>query len=121
MQRDELAPPVDVERLARVLAAQAAEILDIPLDEAEVDLTASLYAPNGFRLGDRILDSQQLFEMVVTLEEETGVLLLDALGVRRETGLIDLARLVADRADPERIAELLHPSPGVPDLGGGSL
>jgi hypothetical protein len=118
MQRDELALPVDVERLARVLAAQAAEILDVEVDEAEVDLTASLYAPDGFRLGDRVLDSQELFEMVVTLEEETGVSLLDALGVRRQTGLIDLARLVADRADPARIAELLQPSPGVPGPGG---
>jgi acyl carrier protein len=118
MQHDELAPPVDVERLARVLAAQAAEILDVPVDEAEVDLTASLYAPNGFRLGDRVLDSQELFEMVVTLEEETGVSLLDVLGVRPQASLIDLAGLVADRADPERIAELLHPSPGVPGLRG---
>lgn len=118
MQRDELALPVDVERLARVLAVQAAEILDVPVDEAEIDLTANLYAPKGFRLGDRVLDSQELFEMVVTLEEETGVPLLEVLGVRQETGLIDLARLVADRADPERIAELLHPSPDVPGLGG---
>ncbi|HZM81224.1 MAG TPA: hypothetical protein VFC19_36320 [Candidatus Limnocylindrales bacterium] len=118
MQRDELALSVDIERLARVLAAQAAEILDVPVDEGEVDLTASLYGPNGFRLGDRVLDSQELFEMVVTLEEETGVPLLDALGVQPQASLIDLARLVADRADPERIAKLLHPSPGVAGLCG---
>jgi hypothetical protein len=112
MQRNELAlPAVDVERLARALAAQAADILDVQVDEAEVDLTASLYGPNGFRLGDRILDSQELFEMVVTLEEETGVSLLDSLGVWPQASLMDLARLVAHRAAPERVADLLHPAP----------
>jgi acyl carrier protein len=95
-------------RLTDLEAAVAREILRIARDELAIAAEPAPEEPLAGRL-----DSLQLLSLVVAVEDRFRVILSDddARGTR---SLEDLARLVARRAPPERLARAdppEHPSP----------
>jgi hypothetical protein len=90
-----------VRRLARLHDAEH-------LDLATVDRDASFFAPTGFALGERVLDSLDLVEMIVTFEVDFRVQIVEDHDVRQFDSISKLTRLLmqiaqqADRAEFQR-------------------
>jgi hypothetical protein len=75
------------------------------LDEASVDCHASFFAPTGFSLGDRVLDSLDIVEIIVTVEVDFGVDLVEAHDIATFDSISKLCALLERVAQPAARAE----------------
>jgi hypothetical protein len=78
---------------------------DGDLDEASVDCQASFFAPTGFSLGDRVLDSLDIVEIVVTVEVDFGVELVETHDIATFDSISKLCALLEQIAQPAARAE----------------
>jgi hypothetical protein len=75
------------------------------VDIAIVDCDASFFAPTGFYIGDRVLDSLDIVEMIVTLEVDFGIGIVESYDVTQFDSIEKLSRLLEAIAPPvERAA-----------------
>ncbi len=75
------------------------------LAAATADCDASFFAPTGFFLGDRVLDSLDIVEMVVALEVDFGIRIVEAHDVTTYDSIAKLCLLITDVAgEDERAA-----------------
>src|SRR5580692_10220616 len=75
------------------------------VDIARVDCDASFFAPTGFYIGDRVLDSLDIVEMVVALEVDFGIGIVESYDVTQFDSIEKLSRLLEAVAPPvERTA-----------------
>jgi acyl carrier protein len=75
------------------------------LDESSVDCRASFFAPTGFSLGDRVLDSLDIVEIIVTLEVDFGVDLVEAHDIATFDSISKLCVLLEQITQPAARAE----------------
>lgn len=68
-----------------------------------IDHDASFFGADGFRLGDRELDSIDFVEMIVTIEDDFGISILDAGEVEEIDSVEKLAAFARANADPARV------------------
>lgn len=75
------------------------------VDEASVDRHASFFAPAGFSLGDFVLDSLDIVEIIVTVEVDFGVDLVEAHDITTFDSISKLCALLERIAQPVARAE----------------
>jgi hypothetical protein len=75
------------------------------LDESSVDCHASFFAPTGFSIGDRVLDSLDIVEIIVTLEVDFDVDLVEAHDIATFDSISKLCALLERIAQPATRAE----------------
>lgn len=103
----DLVPGAASPALATALIKRIAARLGIELaPDAPIDADASFFDEGGFRFGGVDFDSMDFVEMLFSLEEETGVAILDAQDVEEFDTISKLAAYLEQHADPERIATL---------------
>lgn len=83
-------------RVGTLFDAEPAEA-DWPLDRD--------FAADPIIFGDHALDSLDLIEVMMVLEEELNVQLLDSDDVQRLSSLLGVASEIARNADQERLAD----------------
>ena len=71
---------------------------DIALDPAAVDCQASFFAPAGFYMGDHVLDSLDIVEMIVALEVDFKVSIVNARDVTQYDSIAKLSGLLEEVA-----------------------
>lgn len=64
------------------------------LDPAAIDCDASFFAPTGFYMGARVLDSLDIVEMVVALEVDFNIDIVMAHDVAQYDSIAKLSRLL---------------------------
>jgi acyl carrier protein len=74
-----------------------------PAPDEVIDHDASFFAPEGFALGDRELDSVDFVEMIVAIEDDLGVSILDAADVENIDSIQKLAAFAEASADTTRL------------------
>lgn len=74
-------------------------------DEATVDRQASFFAPTGFSLGGRVLDSLDIVEIIVTVEVDFAVDLVEAHDIAAFDSIAKLSALLERIAQPAARAE----------------
>ncbi|MFL5911046.1 MAG: acyl carrier protein [Gaiellaceae bacterium] len=74
-----------------------------PAPGEAIDHEASFFAADGFRLGDRELDSIDFVEMIVAIEDDLGVSILDAADVENIDSIQKLAAFAEASAATTRL------------------
>jgi len=65
-----------------------------PLDVATVDCHASFFAPTGFFLGDHVLDSLDIVDILVALQLDFNINIMDTYSVTEYDSIAKLSLLV---------------------------
>jgi acyl carrier protein len=94
-------PSTDLERAIVQCLSNA---MDYDIDREAVDCAASFFDPTGYHLGDYILDSLDIVEMLITLEADVGVAIITQSDATRFSSISRLGELIASTADSERRA-----------------
>jgi acyl carrier protein len=71
---------------------------ELGVDVAAVDCHASFFAPTGFRIGDHVLDSLDIVEMIVALEVDFDVSIVETRDVTQYDSIAKLSVLLEEIA-----------------------
>ena len=86
--------------LERAIVRRLGRLHDELFDVDAVDLEASFFAPTGFYLGERVLDSLDIVEMIVALEVDFSVSIVESHEVARYDSIAKLTVLLEEVAGP---------------------
>jgi hypothetical protein len=78
---------------------------EVALDEASVDRHASFFSPTGFSVGDHLLDSLDIVELIVTVEVDFGVELVEAHDIAMFDSISKLCALLERTTKPAVLTE----------------
>ncbi len=90
--------------IARAIRARVASLFEMELGDAEWPVDHD-YVTAPVMLGDHALDSLDLVEVMMVLEDELDVRLIDAEEMRELTSLTSVGVALEARADAERLAD----------------
>jgi acyl carrier protein len=91
--------------LEQVVARRLAHLHDGErVDRAAIDCDASFFAPTGFYVGDDVLDSLDIVEMIVALEVDFHVDIVMAHDVTQYDSIAKLSRLLEQIAGATELA-----------------
>ena len=91
--------------LVRAVARRLADLHDgESFDPTAVDCDASFFAPTGFCVGDHVLDSLDIVEMIVVLEVDFDVDIVMAHDVAEFESIVKLSRLLEEIAGVAELA-----------------
>jgi hypothetical protein len=74
------------------------------VDPAAIDCDASFFAPTGFYVGEHVLDSLDIVEMIVALEVDLNVDIVMTHDVAQYDSIAKLGRLLAQIAGTSELA-----------------
>jgi acyl carrier protein len=74
------------------------------VDSTAIDCDASFFAPTGFSVGDDVLDSLDIVEMIVTLEVDFDIDIVMAHDVTQYDSIAKLSRLLEEVAGAAELA-----------------
>jgi acyl carrier protein len=91
--------------LEQAVARRVARLHDgESVDHALIDCDASFFAPTGFYVGDKVLDSLDIVEMIVALEVDFDIDIVMAHDVTRYDSIAKLSRLLEEIVGATEIA-----------------
>jgi predicted short-subunit dehydrogenase-like oxidoreductase (DUF2520 family) len=88
--------------LAVALLRRAEAVLRLPYNPPDV-AQRPLFVGRGSFLGAHAIDSLDLIELIVAIEEDVGALMLDRVELTRARSLAGIAELVLERADRQAV------------------
>jgi acyl carrier protein len=78
-----------------------------PGPDANIDHKTSFFSVDGFRIGEYELNSMDLVELILTLEEEFEVSILEGNDISEIDTIEKLSTYIASNADEGRIEEFI--------------
>lgn len=91
--------------LERAVARRLAHLYDREaVDRSAIDCGASFFAPTGFYIGDHVLDSLDIVEMIVALEGDFNIDIVMAHDVTQYDSIAKLSRLLEEIAGATELA-----------------